>query len=282
MSVAPRLGRLLGPDGKCFDVAIDHGIFNTPGFLQGIADMDAAVDTIVAAAPDAIQLTPAQAPLLQNRPGRNKPALVCRVDVVNVYGPNPPPELFCTLIEDPVEQALRVDAACAVVFLLLVEGHTDLHRQCVENLVRIKADCEAFGMPLMVEPIAMRDDGQGGFAVDGDTETVRHLVRQAVELGADVIKADPPDNPSDVSAVVEVAGGRPVLVRGGGKESEEEIFRRTVSVMEQGAAGIVYGRNVIQHENPRGITRAFMEIVHGGADASDAMAILHDLPGSEG
>ena len=28
MSIAPRLGRLLAADGRCFDVAIDHGVFN--------------------------------------------------------------------------------------------------------------------------------------------------------------------------------------------------------------------------------------------------------------
>ena len=28
MSVTPRFNRLFGPDGKCFDVAIDHGFFN--------------------------------------------------------------------------------------------------------------------------------------------------------------------------------------------------------------------------------------------------------------
>ena len=39
-----------------------------------------------AAAPDAIQLTVGQAPLLQALPGREKPALVLRTDVANVYG----------------------------------------------------------------------------------------------------------------------------------------------------------------------------------------------------
>ncbi len=269
-----RLGRLLGADGRCLDVAIDHGIFNTPGFLGGIEDMAAAVDTIVAAAPDAVQLAPGQAGLLQNRPGRDKPALVYRVDVANVYGPNPPPELFCELIADPVEQAVAADAACVVVFVLLVPGHPDLHRQCVRNLCAVRPACERYGMPLMVEPIAMRPDGKGGYAVDGDLDTIKTLVRQSVELGADVLKADPTDDLSDYGGVVEVAGACPLLVRGGGKASEEEIFQRTVDVMRSGASGIVYGRNIIQHENPRAITRAFMAIVHEGADASAALSIL--------
>src|SRR5262249_21223044 len=108
VSVAPRLARLLAADGKCFDVAIDHGVFNEPSFLPGIEDMPAAVRTIVAANPDAIQLTPGQATLLQQVPGKGKPALVLRVDVANVYGPNPPDELFCSLMDGGVEAAVRL------------------------------------------------------------------------------------------------------------------------------------------------------------------------------
>ena len=99
-----RLRRLLAADGRCFDVAIDHGVFNEPGFLGGIEDMRRAVDAVVAAGPDAVQLTPGQAPLLQAVPGKAKPALVMRVDVANVYGTRLPRELFCALIDEPVEQ----------------------------------------------------------------------------------------------------------------------------------------------------------------------------------
>ena len=45
MSGAARLARLLGDDGRCLDVAIDHGVFNEPGFLPGIEDMARAVET---------------------------------------------------------------------------------------------------------------------------------------------------------------------------------------------------------------------------------------------
>ena len=67
----------------------------------------------------------------------------------------------------------------------------------------------------MVEPLAMRRDA-APYGVDGDLAKIVPLVRQAVELGADVIKCDPTDDPDDFHRVVEVAGGRPVLVRGGG------------------------------------------------------------------
>ncbi len=273
MSKRPRLNRLLGVDGKCFDVAIDHGVFNDPGFLGGIEDMHRAVQAIAGAGPDAIQLAPGQAPLLQNFPGKQKPALVLRTDTTNVYGKTPPRAPFAQLLDGIVEQALRLDAAAVVVNLLLLPDQPELLRTCIAHVGRLAADCERWGMPLMVEPIAMKP-GPAGLGVDGDPQKVVPLVRQAIELGADVIKADPTDDVDDFRRVVEVAAGKPVLVRGGGKADELEILRRTHRVLQTGARGIVYGRNVIQHPNPTGMTRAFMAIVHDGATPEKAIAHL--------
>jgi DhnA family fructose-bisphosphate aldolase class Ia len=110
--------------------------------------------------------------------------------------------------------------------------------------------------------------------VDGDLDKIMPLVRQAVELGADIIKADPTDDPEDYNRVIEVACGIPVLVRGGGRVSDEEILDRTYRIMQQGARGIVYGRNVIQHRNPRQMTRALMAVVHEGMSPEHAISLL--------
>jgi len=76
--------------------------------------------------------------------------------------------------------------------------------------------------------------------------------------------------------VVEAASGRPVLPRGGGRTSDRDILSRTVTLLQQGAAGIVYGRNIIQHPRPLQITRAFMAIVHDNADTEQALAIVQE------
>jgi fructose-bisphosphate aldolase, class I len=255
----PRVNRLFAADGRCFDVAIDHGFFNEGAFLAGIEDIAAAVRTVVDAGPDAIQLSPGQARHLQGIPGPRKPALVLRTDVANVYAPELPRALYSEIVVDAVGHALRLDAACVVVNLLLLPDQPDLHRQCVRNVSTLRAACTEVGMPVMVEPLVMKD----GYGVDGDVEKIVPLVRQATELGADVIKADPTDDVADYHRVVQAAAGRPVLVRGGGRVSDDEVLARTRALMEQGAAGIVYGRNVIQHPDPAGMTRALMEVVHG-------------------
>jgi fructose-bisphosphate aldolase, class I len=267
--VNPRLNRLFGADGRCFDVAVDHGFFGEGAFLAGIEDLERTVATLVEAGPDAIQLAPGQASLLQNIPDPAKPALVLRTDVANLYGGSPPSRLFSQVVDAVVERAIVLDAACVVVNLFLLPGEPELHEQCIRNVSALRAACDPVAMPLMVEPLAMRS-GEGGYGVDGDVEKIVPLVRQAVELGADVIKADPTDDPEDYPRVIQAAGTRPVLVRGGGRVSDDEILRRTAAIMHQGAAGIVYGRNVVQHDNPRAMTRALMAIVHDGVSAEEA------------
>ena len=271
-----RLNRLFNSkSNRCFDVAIDHGFFNERGFLQGIENLELAVRSLVKAAPDAIQLTIGQAELLQRIPGKQKPALVLRTDVANVYGTELPRTLFSRMIGNACEQAVRLDAACVVVNLFRIPGQPEVTDQCIENILKIKPDCERYCMPLMIEPLVFRSNAEaGGYMVDGDVDKIMPLVRQAVELGADIIKADPTDDVGAYHKVVEIAGRIPVLVRGGGKAPDTEILERTERLISQGVSGIVYGRNIIQHRDPAGMTRALMSIVHESASAKEAAKFI--------
>jgi class I fructose-bisphosphate aldolase len=271
-----RLNRLFNAkSNNCFDVAIDHGFFNEYTFLSGITNMQAAVDVVVAAAPDAVQLTVGQLKYLQRVPGKHKPALVLRTDVANVYGKNLPAAAFSKMIEQPVLQAIRADAACLCVNLFSIPGAPEVTAQCIDNILKIKLESDYYQMPLMIEPLVFRPNSEaGGYMVDGDLEKILPLVRQAVELGADIIKADPCEQINEYYKVVEVAGETPVLVRGGGKTTDREILTRTKILMEQGIRGIVYGRNIIQHENPNLITKALMGIVHDGKGVEESLSVL--------
>ncbi|MDO8545611.1 MAG: hypothetical protein Q7S40_34645 [Opitutaceae bacterium] len=273
---SPRLNRLFNPRSRrCFDVAIDHGFFNEHSFLSGIEDIRRTIDVLVDANPDAIQLTVGQARHLQSRPGKMKPALVLRSDVANVYGPELPEAVFSRMIAEPVLQAVQLDAACIVVNLFQIPGAPEVTDQCIQNILALKPECDRYGMPLMIEPLVFqRNDKGGGYMVDGDIRKILPLVRQGVELGADIIKADPSTPVEPYAKVIEIAGDVPVLVRGGGKASAEEVLQRTEALIKLGAAGIVYGRNIIQHSKPAAMTRALMAVVHDGETAGAAMKFL--------
>ncbi len=273
--IAYRMRRLFNPDsGRCLDIAIDHGFFGERAFLAGIENLAAAVDTLAAAGPDAIQLTPGQARLLQTQGGRHRPALVLRTDIANVYGSPLPDHMFDLTIPDAALAGVRLDAACVVVNLFDLPGRPQVREACIRAVLAVKQDCERYGMPLMVEPLVMKETAAGSYGVNGDLEKILPLVRQAVELGADIIKADPTDDPSQYHHVIRIAGDIPVLVRGGGKAPEAELLQRTQALLEQGIAGLVYGRNIIQHDNPAGMTRALMAMLHDNADAAAALTIL--------
>lgn len=195
-----------------------------------------------------------------------------RTDVANVYGSPLEARVFSIHAEDAVERAVRLDAACIVANLLSVPGHPELKEASIKTVLDLRAAADSYAMPFMIEPLVMQDNTKGGYMVDGDADKIVTLVRLAVELGADLVKADPTTNTEDYHRVIQTAGTIPVLVRGGGKTSDQELLKRTEAVLQQGARGIVYGRNVVQHHDPVGITRALMTVLHEGVSAEVALA----------
>jgi DhnA family fructose-bisphosphate aldolase class Ia len=203
--------------------------------------------------------------------------LVVRVDPTNFYSVPTPKQVFCKLIDDAVEQAVTLDAAAIVVNLLWAPDQPDLHRQCVENVARLKPQCERYGMPLMVEPLVMIPDNKGGYKLNSDIQKTVALARQAVELGADIVKADIAENLNDYHLVVEAASPRPLLPRGGARVPDQQVLERTYALIQEGASGVVYGRNIYQHPHPAQMVRACQAIVHEGVDVKRAMEILEEI-----
>ena len=198
-----------------------------------------------------------------------------RIDMGNPYNAQRHRVMWSMLQnhEEPIIGALEMDAACVVVNLFMLPDEPELFRQCVENISRVRADCHKYGMPLMIEPLVMLpNEVRGGYQVDGNAEKIVTLVRLASEMGADIIKADPTDDPEDFHRVVEAARV-PVLVRGGGKEDLKAVLAKSAKLMAQGAKGMVYGRNIYQHANPKAVVRALMAMIHNGADGEEAWDI---------
>jgi fructose-bisphosphate aldolase/2-amino-3,7-dideoxy-D-threo-hept-6-ulosonate synthase len=83
----------------------------------------------------------------------------------------------------------------------------------------------------------------------------------AAELGADLIKTI---YSGDVQTFREVVDGCPVpiLVAGGTKRADDDAVRVAEETMAAGAAGIVFGRNILQAGNPVRMLERCISIVH--------------------
>jgi class I fructose-bisphosphate aldolase len=162
-----------------------------------------------------------------------------------------------------VEDAVRIGAD-AIGYTLYVGSpnqHTDF-----TQFRQVKKDAERYGMPIIMWAYPRGEDVEkkGGrdslFAVD-------YAARVADELGADVVKLNvPKDDPKTrsqqrapydtlelsyeerVSKVVKTAGKCLVLFSGGGMMSDDEVIRRAKVCIEQGATGLIFGRNLWQRE----------------------------------
>lgn len=67
----------------------------------------------------------------------------------------------------------------------------------------------------------------------------------------------------------------PVVVLGGARKgSELEVLRMVRDAIDAGAAGIMMGRNIWDHENVAGMTAALAAIVHDDAAADTAMRLI--------
>ncbi len=156
---------------------------------------------------------------------------------------------------DPVLPAVQMDAACVVVNLFMLPDEPDLFRQCVQNIARVREDCTRYGMPLMIEPLVMLPNVCARrLSGRWRCEKIVTLVRLATDMGADIIKADPTSDPLVFHRVVEAARV-PVLARGGGKEDLKLVLEKSAALVAQGARGLVYGRNIYQHANPKAVWR---------------------------
>ncbi|MFW9960881.1 MAG: class I fructose-bisphosphate aldolase [Candidatus Thorarchaeota archaeon] len=162
-----------------------------------------------------------------------------------------------------VEDAVRIGAD-AVGYTLYVGSPSQVAD--INQFRKVKADAERYGMPIIIwaYPRGEAVDKRGGrdslYAID-------YAARVADELGADVVKLNVPiDDPKTraqqpspydklelsyeemVSKVVKSAGKTLVLFSGGGKMSDDDVVHRAKVCLEQGATGLIFGRNLWQRE----------------------------------
>jgi putative autoinducer-2 (AI-2) aldolase len=85
----------------------------------------------------------------------------------------------------------------------------------------------------------------------------------------------------DFSKLVDSVSPTPVVVAGGKYTSPPDALLMAHNSVEAGAAGVDFGRNIFQDDNPLGMIKAIGSIVHGNHTVKEAMDVYTAcLPGA--
>lgn len=242
-----RMGRIFAPDGRSVFAAVDHAAYISPSPPLGRTMTD-----IAAGGPDGVLATWHIAREYADAFART--GLVLRVDGGTTELGGFPDGDVSTLLYT-VEDAVRIGAD-AIVMLVFI-GQQDEHRS-LARLGAVVREAELYGLPVMAEVIP----GGWGRAVDWNIENVALGARIAAEFGADIVKTVSPTTPEEFRAVVD-ACPVPVVALGGPKtDSEDDVVALASGVVQAGAAGVAFGRNVWGSADPTALVKRLSEAVH--------------------
>jgi len=98
---------------------------------------------------------------------------------------------------------------------------------------------------------------------ENDPEVVNIAVRAGVELGADIVKTNYTGDVDSFKEIVNGVSHIPIIIAGGPKmDTIPDLFHMVYDSIQAGGAGVAFGRNVFQSQDPTKMVRAISKIVH--------------------
>lgn len=234
--------------------AVDHG--QTFGPAEGLVDFGAVVSKLGES--DAILMAPYMAKYAMGVfTADDAPMAVLRLNwTTALCNPWNFREAHTRLLVYP-EEAVSMGADIVLANLTIKSGSQAVDAENVKVFSEIVRGKEKLGIPLIGEVIPVVP----GKEKKEFSDCVLKSARIAAELGADMIKTF-----YTGEAFGEVASGTPVpvFVLGAEKmETEDEAVGMAARAVSEGAAGIVFGRNVFQAGDPGRMICRLKKAVNG-------------------
>jgi predicted phospho-2-dehydro-3-deoxyheptonate aldolase len=255
-----RINRLFNNlSGNSIIVPIDHGV--TLGPIDGVINIRETVYKLSNSGVNAIIIHGGLFSIL-NFPANNNVGYICHLSASTIYSRNPNYKVLVNTVENAV--AIGADAI-SIQVNIGDESETEM----LKDLGRIAADCNRWGMPLL----AMMYVKLKNIEAKKKHRMIKHAVRIGAELGANIIKTVYTGDTESFSEIVHSCPV-PVLIAGGEKLMDREIFKMISEAMSVGAKGVCIGRNIFQHETPGKFIQAASEIINHNLTAEKAFEMI--------
>jgi class I fructose-bisphosphate aldolase len=267
-----RMGRLFDQrSGGSVIVPIDHGM--ALGATTGLEDPRAVLKRLIEAGIDGTLLNPGMARQVADLfAHRAAPARVLSADLpLHSNVPGAVEEIQAYDLIAGIDDALRLGVDAVKTMIVWGIDHA-LEMRMLERISALRQACNAWDMPLLIEPVLW------GKAIPeaqrSDPTLIANACRICVELGADILKAPYIADEDALRALVERTP-IPIVILGGKKvDRVRDVIQMVATARRAGVRGVVFGRNVWQHDDPSGIIRALRRVIHEGASVDEAMGSI--------
>lgn len=251
--------------GAAIIIAFDHGMFDGP--IEGVGNV-AEIPGKILPEVDGVLMSPGMlrdiGPQLCGH--RNSPIPIVRINWSTIYCFDWDYHSGDTVKAFTPRQALEIGAQIVLVSLTLQTGSQERDAKNVKVFTELCRQAHELGLPVIGEYFPVDEESM---SEEQMYKEIKIGCRILYELGADVIKTFYTKNFEDV-----VAGcPTPILTLGGKRMgSDTEVLKFAQQQIKSGAAGIVFGRNVIQSEKPIELQKALLEVVKQNVSPEEAAA----------
>ncbi len=252
-----RLARLM-PQGKMICVPMDHGV--TDGPIKGIENIVEAVKRVEGQA-TCVVLHKGSIKALREPPNVS---VMMHLSASTYVGPEPNHKVR---VGDVLE-ALRLGAEGVSVHVNV--GGEPSEPEMLRKLGEVAAEADELGVPLLAMMYARGPNIKDKY----DPEKIALVARVGAELGADIVKVPYTGSRESFEKVVNGVHV-PVVIAGGPKVSSDlDVLKMVYDAVQAGAAGIAFGRNVFQRDDPGKFLEAIRGIIYKGMKPEEAVELL--------
>lgn len=252
-----RLSRIIDDKGRTIIVPIDHAV---EGYFQELEDPERLIKEFILGGANAILLRRGMLERTYNIIA-GKLGIVYRVSGATGSSPDVTDQRLIASVYEALKRG-----ADAVIFTVYT-GHpkeNDMYTLFGE----LSDKAYELNMPLIGEvdtwPSSQENKG----------ELLRQGVRYLSEEGADLIKTYFPDDENYYKKIIKYSLA-PVVAAGGPKMPEpKDVLWFAKKVIDSGAIGVSFGRNVWQYSSPSKMVRALSAIIKEGKDVHEAEQLL--------
>lgn len=266
-----RMGRIIDPNNnRAMVVAADHGFMLGP--IRGVINLEETLLKVIRGGPDAILLSPGQAEKLSHLfRGRGAPALLVRADWTNAFRDKtytlPARKIKRVAVAD-AKEALSLGASGIVTYYFIGHSEDETEAYNYELMSIFSRECDKLGLPYIVEALPFGERVTGA----NYAQLISVGMRIAAEAGADALKTAYTGDVDSFRKAVDSAG-IPVLVLGGAKA---RTIRDALEIVDEaliaGGSGVVFGRQVIQAEDPEKFVESVRMMVHEGKSLKEIIS----------